>query len=238
MCVDASAFVTAAPASSVPNPSSVDQTPCADAVLVMIDATDDALSSGFAAQTSAAAPATSGAEYEVPDPSAVAGRAGCKREEGVRGARCDGAEHADPGCEQVDVAAGGGEARARPGRCRGADDEAVPAEQRRRVRGAVAALAAVTRGSDEQHALLRRVPDRRALGGRGLRAAQAQVDDARAVVDGPDDAGGLVDVGERRAAVRLHDHQVRLAAEAGGERRDEGSMTDRVVDALEPLVTL
>ena len=62
------AFVTAAPTSSVPKPSSVDQTPCPEAVLVRIDATDDAVSSGFAAQTSAAAPATSGAEYEVPDP--------------------------------------------------------------------------------------------------------------------------------------------------------------------------
>src|SRR4051812_1538847 len=60
------ARATAAPASSTPQPSSGVHVPWLLAVVFRICATDAASSSGFAAQTRAAAPATSGDENDVP----------------------------------------------------------------------------------------------------------------------------------------------------------------------------
>jgi hypothetical protein len=92
---------------------------------------------------------------------------------------------------------------------------------------------------DEKHALRDCVIDRIALDPRRQLAAEAQVDDPRAVVDRPDDSGGLVDdVEPAGAPVRLHDHQPRVAAEpgqpfavrdrAGRDRGDERPVPDVV----------
>ena len=148
------------------------------------------------------------------------------------------AEHADAGCEQVDVAAGGREGARVPVGVDAPTTSPSRPSSAAGYDGAVAALAAVTGGSDEQHALLRRVSDRRALGRRGLRAAQAQVDDASAVVDGPDDAGRLVDVGERRAAVRLDDHQMAWPPKPAASDATNVPWPTVSSTPVEPLVTL
>ena len=124
----------------------------------------------------------------------------------------------------------------------GADDEAVRARAAPPGRRTVAALAAVPGGRDEQHALLRRVltaarsvgevcePPRLRLTMRAPWSTAQTMPAASSTSE------------KRRAAVRLHDHQLRLAAEAesvpSGERRDEGAVTDRVVDAGRAVVTL
>jgi hypothetical protein len=92
----------------------------------------------------------------------------------------------------------------------------------------------------------RGVLDRAALGGGGLHAAEAEVDDSRAVVDGVDDGGRLVDVGERAiGAAGLHDEETSVAAEArdalavrdrpGGDRGHEGAVTVPVAHVRRPI---
>ena len=132
------------------------------------------------------------------------------REDGARivrqrGGGRDGAEDADAGRREGDVRAGAREAR--PGALdrRGRDRESAPAdatradrlEQCRRILDRVAEQVVVSDRGDEQGALRDRVVDRALLDRGGRRAAEAEVDDPRAVVDCVDDRGRLVDVRER-----------------------------------------
>ncbi len=119
-------------------------------------------------------------------------------------------------------------------------------QERGRILDRVAAVVAVADGRDEEHALRDRVVDRAPLDRGSRRAAEAEVDDLRAVVDRVDDRGGLVDVREGAArAACLHDHQPRLARDAGdavpvrrragGESRHEGAVPVAVGDVRLPL---
>ena len=80
------------------------------------------------------------------------------------------------------------------------------------------------------------VLDSTPFGKRRVGTTDAQIDDARTVIDCVHDGVRFVDVTQRPVgAARLHDHQLRVAAEAGdsvavrhgtgGERRDEGSVS-------------
>ena len=93
--------------------------------------------------------------------------------------------------------------------------------------------------SDIEDVVLHREADGALLDRRRLGAADREVDDLRAVLDGVDDRRRLVDVGDVAVGVdRLDDEQLRVAAEAGdadtvfdragGKRGDEGSVAEHV----------
>ena len=153
---------------------------------------------------------------------------GADGEERVRGARRDGAEHADAGCEQVDVAAGGRE---------GARASRSASRRRRRGRPAPSSAAGYearlplwpplpAAATSSTPCFVAYLTAARSVG-EVCEPLEAQVDDACAVVDGPDDAGGLVDVGERRAAARLDDHQPSQPGRRSPRRATRRTFRDR-----------
>ena len=171
---------------------------------------------------------------------------------GLRGAR-DGGEDALARRRERHVRAGVREDGALAEPRRGADGQARAAralrsgrlEERRRILDLVAFEIAVPDRRDEERTLGDRVVDRPLLDRRRARAAEAQVDHAGAVVDGPDDRRCLLDVAERAVgAARLDDHQPRIAAAArdplavrdgaGGERRHERAVSVAVGDLRRP----
>ncbi len=98
-----------------------------------------------------------------------------------------------------------------------AADSVRPArlQQRRGILGRVPLRELVADGRDDEHAVVERVLDRVTLDRRRSGSAEADVDDPRAVVDGVDDPGGLVDVGERPVrGAGLDDEELRVAARA------------------------
>ena len=118
-------------------------------------------------------------------------------------------------------------------------------DERRRVHRRIAAGEVVAGGCDDEHAVRGRVVDRARLHRGRRRAAEAEVHDPRAVIDGVRDRGRLVDVGERPVArAGLEDHQLRVSAEAGDavavrhragrERGDERPVADGVADVARP----
>ena len=119
-------------------------------------------------------------------------------------------------------------------------------QERGRILDRVPAVVAVSGCRDEEDSLRDRVVDRALLDRGGRRSAETEVDDLRAVVDRVDDRRGLVDVREGAArTARLHDHQARLARDAGDavpvrrragcESRDEGAVAVAVGDVRLPL---
>src|SRR5262249_59478539 len=107
---------------------------------------------------------------------------------------------------------------------RGADRESAAAASvraRRLKQGGwvldrIAVTELVARGSDDQHAVPLRVPNRASLESRRVEAAEADVDDPGAVLNRVDDPCRLVNVRDRTVGVRdLDAHQLRVAPEAG-----------------------
>ena len=148
------------------------------------------------------------------------------------GERRDRAEDAVAGRGDRDVGAFVGEASLTAGRRRGRYGEprsAAPVrpdrlQERGWVLHRVARSAIVSGGGDEEDAVGGRVGDGVALRRRGGLPADAEVDDARAVVDGVGDRIRLVEVGERSVrAARLDDQQLGIPAEA----RDPVAVRDR-----------
>ena len=171
-----------------------------------------------------------------------------------RGGRGDGAEDIRSRRGEGDVGAGARERGPATLTRRRADREAASAdavradrlEQGRRIFDRVPALVAVADRRDEKGSLRDCVVDRALLDRGRRRAAEAEIDDLRAVIDRVDDRGGFVDVREGAArTARLHDHQPRLAADACdpvpvrrrtcGEGGDEGAVAVGVLHVRLPL---
>ena len=138
-----------------------------------------------------------------------AGKPGARPPHARRPGR-DRAEDVLAGCRERDVGARVREARAIAGHRAGGDrepDAALAVRARRLQRGGrildrVPGRVLVSRSRDEQDVVLRRVLDCPLLELRGADAAEAEVDDLRAVVDRVDDRSRLVDVAEARPKLR------------------------------------